>query len=687
MNPFKDAEWIMADCALADIRDKAFIYRTQFSACTSEKTKLYIAAHTQYAVFVNGRFADAGQYDDYEDYQVYDTIDITDFLRQGENELLIWHYVAGEDFSTRSKLIPGVIFSVFSGEKCLLWSQKSCLSAQDTRVLGLGEKITRQLGFTLDFDASAAEAELKPSVSAGKSKSLYPRPVKKLITEEKLSGELIAQGVFNDCNKQLPKALRMQKAELSECERGKLFCGGENTEWQLDNDTEADGIWLLYDCDESAGLLSFCFDLPAGAEILIGFGEHLDDGRVRTFVGGRNFCFRYIAKQGRNKFFYPLFRIGLRYLCFYVYSPKGKLHYAGIHRQHYPLNFKQVNIPNPLHRRIYDVGCNTLSLCMHEHYEDCPWREQALYAMDSRVQCLCGYYAFGEYEFPAANFRLMAHSLLPDGLLELCPPGKVIVNIPAFTAVFVREVYEYSCYSGDLELTSELFGTLEAIVTGFESRISENGLVPLYKGEGNWNFYEWRKGLDGLVDKLDSFAVVADDIYELPLNAFISDAFYCFSKLSRMLGFADKADLYLKLSQKLNGCIEQSFWCEEQRAYSTRLGEAPQHELTQGLMLYINAVPQEKLKTVAEHIVNRDYIPCTLSMSIYIYEALLKADSGYLDFVINHIEAVWGNMLDKGCQTFWETELGADDFEKAGSLCHGWSAVPVYIFGKYLYNI
>lgn len=28
--------------------------------------------------------------------------------------------------------------------------------------------------------------------------------------------------------------------------------------------------------------------------------------------------------------------------------------------------------------------------------------------------------------------------------------------------------------------------------------------------------------------------------------------------------------------------------------------------------------------------------------------------------------------------TFWETELGAADFGGAGSLCHGWSAIPVY---------
>ena len=45
------------------------------------------------------------------------------------------------------------------------------------------------------------------------------------------------------------------------------------------------------------------------------------------------------------------------------------------------------------------IGIRTLELCMHEHYEDCPWREQGLYAYDSRNQILYGYYVWGNYDF------------------------------------------------------------------------------------------------------------------------------------------------------------------------------------------------------------------------------------------------------------------------------------------------
>ena len=40
-------------------------------------------------------------------------------------------------------------------------------------------------------------------------------------------------------------------------------------------------------------------------------------------------------------------------------------------------------------------------------------------------------------------------------------------------------------------------------------------------------------------------------------------------------------------------------------------------------------------------------------------------------------------MLLNGARTFWETERGAEDFHRAGSLCHGWSAIPIYFYFAY----
>ena len=39
-----------------------------------------------------------------------------------------------------------------------------------------------------------------------------------------------------------------------------------------------------------------------------------------------------------------------------------------------------------------------------------------------------------------------------------------------------------------------------------------------------------------------------------------------------------------------------------------------------------------------------------------------------------------GKMLEDGATTFYETEEGWPAFERAGSLCHGWSAMPVHYY-------
>ena len=69
-------------------------------------------------------------------------------------------------------------------------------------------------------------------------------------------------------------------------------------------------------------------------------------------------------------------------------------------------------------------------------------------------------------------------------------------------------------------------------------------------------------------------------------------------------------------------------------------------------------------------------------MCTFYYDALLKADESYYSFIVEDIKKKYSKMLDAGATTFWETEKGWQDFGNAGSLCHGWSALPVYYLLK-----
>ena len=54
----------------------------------------------------------------------------------------------------------------------------------------------------------------------------------------------------------------------------------------------------------------------------------------------------------------------------------------------------------------------------------------------------------------------------------------------------------------------------------------------------------------------------------------------------------------------------------------------------------------------------------------------------YRDFVLSEIRRNYSVMLNAGSDTVWETLGGCDDFSGAGSLCHGWSSVPIYFYHK-----
>ena len=56
------------------------------------------------------------------------------------------------------------------------------------------------------------------------------------------------------------------------------------------------------------------------------------------------------------------------------------------------------------------------------------------------------------------------------------------------------------------------------------------------------------------------------------------------------------------------------------------------------------------------------------------------SEEKYKDIILSEIDKTYLKMLKEGATTFWETEVGAADFGNAGSLCHGWSALPVYYY-------
>ena len=422
----------------------------EFSCTTQENVFINISSDSHFVVYVNEQLACFGDTADYPWYRLYHRFDITKYCKE-HNEIKIDVWYKGRDSQTYIKDEAGVWFEVKQEQNTLLVSGSHILSRKNMCYKNeYCKNITYQLGFSFYYDNTV--------------ENTLPY---------------------------LPCVERDKECNFHERKAGYLTLGDRTPiTWHKQEDS-----YLIDLGEEIVGFLEILIISPKEQEILIAYGEHIQDGGVRRIIAGRDFSVEFKAKEGENTYLNPFRRLAGRYLQVYCEAPIA-IQYIGLR----PTDRKVTEIPRifeePLVQNIYDVAVNTLKKCMHEHYEDCPWREQAMYTLDSRNQMLCGYYAFEGSEYQKENLLFTAKGLREDGLFSLNFPGGIDIPIPFFSPVYLMQVYDYVNFTGDKEVLSEVRPVIERILETLEQRMnSEDGLIPNFPYP-YWNFYEWAEASD-----------------------------------------------------------------------------------------------------------------------------------------------------------------------------------------------
>lgn len=202
-----------------------------------------------------------------------------------------------------------------------------------------------------------------------------------------------------------------------------------------------------------------------------------------------------------------------------------------------------------------------------------------------------------------------------------------------------------------------------------------------------WNFYEWQEGLEGQCIVREEHLPLS---YDAPLNAWWVMALDSAARLADALGDASLAVSYRETAAAGRAAL-QRFWQEDRGLFATYLreGDRLEHEcaLSQALIVCAGgASPEQKVRVLSylTHPTDPGWLPVTLSSSLYLYDALMQEPEQYGTWMLQDVAKIWGEMLVSGASTFWETAKGSVDFSLAGSLCHGWSAVPVYLYYRYV---
>ncbi|MBO5369801.1 MAG: family 78 glycoside hydrolase catalytic domain [Clostridia bacterium] len=636
-------------------------------------SNIKISVDSEYALYINGSFVNCGQYDDYPSLKYYDTLMISEFLNCGLNKLTVCVYYQGESSMQYSVGRAGLWFRIECGD-FFAESDETTLGACDRRfVQGDIYKTTSQYGYGFCCDARNEFLEFEP-VSSFEAPPMLPRPIEKCVLTPTSAGIPIAQGklIRSDNSLRTPAQL-MQSDFLSSRPRSEIF-DGENV---LQSD-----VYAIYDMGhESCGYIFFEVEAEEGTVIDIGYGEHLDDMRVRTSIGERNFANRYICSDGEQKFCYPFRRIAGRYIELHIIGRVKKLINVGLVLCEYPLNnISQFKSDDVFLTKLHQISADTLKLCMHEHYEDCPWREQGLYGSDSRNQMLFGYYAFGEYKFARASLDLIGQSVRNDGYITICAPSDNELTIPSFCFLWILAMKEYAEYSKDLSLAMQYKSKLKFIYDTLSPK-TENFIAPTPNGRKKWNFYEWSEGCssspDGTVKPKE-----IDGLY----NVFLYVGISAYRDIMNMISDAESAKEAERMLCNMKQAINRIFWDNEKNMYCSYIENGNREhycELMQVMALF-SKIADEKSDILKKLITSdNSLVPITMSYAVYKYDVLLESGNEYYRYVYDDITSKWGNMIFSGATSFWETELGADDFDGAGSLCHGWSAAPLYLLEKY----
>lgn len=584
-----------------------------------------------YTLYINGKYVASNQYGDFEHYKIYDEIDLSDHIVNGENHFAVLVHYYGKDSSRYKKYQAGVIFEIIENDTVLLASNENILSRKSKAYIsGIKKEITGQLGFSYTYDAKNEDLwqigqskDFKKSVSVSKNCVFYKRPIKKL--------------------------------ELGDTVYGKVITNENNTHFVIDLGREI------------TGLLSF--EIEGKADINIAYGESLTNGRVRKIIGGRNFSIDYFSKDGKNDFTHYMLRFACRYLEITATSPIV-LNKCGLIPQYYPTVRASMPDLNEVDRKIYEACVNTLELCMMEHYVDCPWREQCLYAFDSRNQMLCGYYAFegGNYEYVSSNLLLMSKDRRGDGLLSICYPCGIDLTIPSFSLHYITSIKEYLIHSKDLSLYYEVENKIKEILSTFIGRI-ENGLVPTLEGASHWNFYDWSPYSEGALYQNTGKE------YDCLLNCLLIIALNNYKKICNIVNKAFEYENELEIlknatKDKFFDKKKCLFYVKEKNSYT---------ELVNSLAILAGLCTQNEANFISSKLARGELISCSLSFKCFKYDALLSVSADYKDTILSEIRDTYLKMAER-TGTVWETDGGESAFDNAGSLCHGWSAIPIYYY-------
>jgi len=321
---------------------------------------------------------------------------------------------------------------------------------------------------------------------------------------------------------------------------------------------------------------------------------------------------------------------------------------------------------------IWNICRRTQEVCSLDSYVDTPWREQAQWWGDARVQFWNTMAIDGDTRLFKRGIRSIAGQKSFNGLTYGHAPTMAHNCIlPDFSLVWILSVDDYFWQTGDLSLFEEQIQRIESVLNYFEdNQQKNNGLIgydPRF-----WLFIDW--------------APIRKEKYSAIYNMWYLLTLRTVTKLYNQIGLEQKAKEFSQKSAILESKIVEVLFDSESNLFvdcadsnGERYKEHSVHAQTLAIML---GLKPEFHKTMFEKrilpFLDNEALECA-TPSIYwsCYVLTLARAHGFANEVLQYITRNWTPFIPYGtCPENFGTTIG-NAFGN-DSFSHAWSAHPTF---------
>jgi len=685
----KKASWIWPDSHHWDIHNSYALFRKTFDLVSlPEKAPLFITADQSYQLHINNRFVCRGPARGFQASWPFDEVDVRSYLREGRNVIAVRAHNPG--FSNFQYITQGFAGLLVGAE----WDGQAIVTDASWRA-------RRQNGVSRDtvptslqlFCQEHVDLRVEPpdwpdvefddgawTGSGGIPWNAMPwydlqgRAIP-LLEERQVAPQKLVGVSSGECAKDYRATRDVARVRSSE--------GLKHEPAPMDQSLDPLKVpptgenrfrSHLIDFGKTVvGNLTLAIRGCAGGEIIDTLHvETIDEKTLaphqvdvthsRMAFGGRLIC---REGESRHTFFHPF---GFRYLVVTVRGSTSPLEIdLSLNWIGYPLERKgSFASSSPDLTAIWDTCAWTQQCCSLDAYVDTPWREQAQWWGDARVQAWNTFHLNGDTRLFRRGIRSIASQTLPNGLTYGHAPTMAHSCIlPDFTLIWMITLWDYYWQTGSLAPFQEHREVIDKALGYFAAQTDPtNGLVGY--DSRYWLFLDWT----------DIFR----DGYPSVLNLWLLFTLEKLAAMHRLSGSTEKAVPLEQWAERLRASLRalinpEGLVCDGRKHDGEIVPTTSIHSQVLAILTKLDpANDRTRIDRILLPYIREEILPEVKPSAYWItYVFSVLSQHGHGEEVVAFIKKHWAKMAVHG--TTWE------NFEpRVGdeSHSHAWSAHPLF---------